>query len=93
MDILDAAAIEIPCKVCGGRYEVPLKQILLSQEMLHEGCPVQTVEECPPLSYSSLVDQEVIKELQKVWERLEEEARGAGGELRLRLGKAGRAQA
>lgn len=41
MDILEIVAIEIPCSACGGRYEVTLKQIALSQQMLHEGCPVQ----------------------------------------------------
>jgi hypothetical protein len=86
MDILESVAIEMPCQACGGRYEVPLRQILLSDKMLHDGCPVQTVEECPPLSYSSLVNEETIKELQRVWARLEEQARGAGGELKLRLG-------
>jgi len=84
MDILERLAIEIPCSACGGRYEVTLKQILLSQEMLHEGCPVQVVDECPPLAYSGLVDRQIIQELQTVWGRLEEEARGAGGEARFK---------
>ena len=84
MDILEKLAIEIPCGACGGRYEVTLKQVLLSQEMLHEGCPVQRVDECPPLAYSGLVDREIIQELQTVWDRLEEKARGAGGEVKLR---------
>jgi hypothetical protein len=84
MNILEAVAIEIPCSACGGRYEVTLKQVALSQGMMHEGCPVQVVDECPPLAYSGLVDQEVIEELQRVWARLEEKAHGAGGEVRLR---------
>jgi hypothetical protein len=84
MDILEKLTIEIPCSACGGRYEVTLKQILLSQEMLHEGCPVQIVDECPPLAYSGLVDREIIQELQTVWNRLEAKARGAGGEVKLR---------
>ena len=46
MDILEIVAIEIPCSARGGRYEVTLKQIALSQQMLHEGCPVQVVDEC-----------------------------------------------
>lgn len=65
MDILEKVAIEFPCKACGGRYEVTLKQVLLSQEMLHEGCPVQIVDECPPLVYSGLADQEIIQELKE----------------------------
>lgn len=84
MDVLDLVAIEIPCSACGGRYEVTLKQIALSQKMIHEGCPVQVVDECPPLAYSGLVDQELIQDLQKVWVRLEEEARKASGELKVR---------
>jgi hypothetical protein len=75
-DILESIAIEIPRSACGGRYEVTLKQIGLSQQMLHEGCPVQVVDECPPLAYFGLVDQELVQELQKVWVRLEEKARG-----------------
>ena len=31
MDILEIVAIEIPCSACGGRYEVTLKQVALSQ--------------------------------------------------------------
>ena len=50
--------------------------------MLHEGCPVQVVDECR-LSLTRLVDQELVQELQKVWVRLEERARGATGELKL----------
>lgn len=84
MDILEKLAIEIPCSACGGRYEVPLKQVLLSREMLHEGCPVQIVDECPPLAYSVIVDREILQELQTEWDRLEEKARGAGGEVKLR---------
>lgn len=83
MDILKIVAIEIPCSACGGRYEVTLKQIALSQQMIHEECPVQVVDECPPLVYSGLVDQALIEDLQKVWVRLEEKARGASGELKL----------
>jgi len=84
MDILDLVAIEVPCSACGGRYEITLKQIALSQQMIHEGCPVQVVEECPPVAYSGLVDQELIQDLRKVWVRLEEEARKASGELKVR---------
>jgi hypothetical protein len=87
MDILERVVIEIPCSACGGRYEVTLKQVLLSQGMMHEGCPIQIVDECPALAYSGLVDEEVIQELQRVWARLEEKAHGASGELKLRAGQ------
>jgi hypothetical protein len=84
MDILEKLAIEIPCNACGGRYDVTLKQVLLSQKMLHEGCPVQVADECPPLAYFGLVDRDIIQELQTVWARLEENTRSTGGELKLR---------
>ncbi len=64
----------------GGRYEVTPKQVALSQKMLHEGCPVQAVTECPSLAYSDLADPEIIQDLLGVWVRLEEKTRGAGGE-------------
>jgi hypothetical protein len=86
MDILERLAVEVPCSTCGGRYEVTIKQVLLSQEMLHEGCPVQNANECPPLAYSELIDSETIKDLQRIWARLEEKLRGAGGEIKLRCG-------
>jgi hypothetical protein len=86
MDILEFVAIEIPCVACGGRYEVTLKQVALSQKMLHEGCPIRVETECPPLAQSGLVDQELIQELQSIWGRLEEKVRGTGGELKLRRG-------
>jgi hypothetical protein len=83
MDILEIVAIEIPCSACGGRYEVTLKQIALSQQMLHEGCPVQVVDDGPPLAYSGLVDQKLGQELQKNLDAPRGKARGASGELKL----------
>jgi len=86
MDILESVAIEIPCVACGGRYEVTLKQITLSQKMLHDGCPIRIETECPPLAQSGLVNQELVQEFQSIWGRLEEKARETGGELKLRRG-------
>jgi hypothetical protein len=83
MDILEMIGIEIPCRSCGGRYEVSLKKIALSQQMLHEGCPVRAETECPPLFLSGFVDQELTQDLQKLWSRLEKEARGVNGEVKL----------
>lgn len=87
MDILEMVAIEIPCRTCGGRYEVSLKKIALSQQMLHEGRPVLPETECPPLFLSSFVDQELTPELtqdlQEIWLRLEKEAHGVNGEVKL----------
>ena len=83
MDILEMVAIEIPCRTCGGRYEVSLKKIALSQQMLHDGCPVRAETECPPLFLSGFVDRELTQDLQRIWSRLEKEARGVNGEVKL----------
>ncbi len=87
MDILEAIAIESRCPTCGGQYEVSLRQILLSQNMLHEGCPVEDQRECPPLFFADLADREVIRELERVWLRLEEKTRTAGMKLLLHGGQ------
>jgi hypothetical protein len=83
MDILEAIAIELPCGACGGRYEVALKHVLLSQHMLHEGCPVPShfMSEYAPVNYADLVDRGLLEELQQAWRRLEENARATGIEL------------
>ena len=83
MDILDVAVIQLPCSACGSRYELPLKQVLLSQNMLHEGCPVDVPTECPPTAYANLVKRELIEQLQRTWLELEGNAHAAGGSLLL----------
>lgn len=83
MDILDSIAIMIPCVVCGGRSEVTLKQVALSQKMMHDGCPVHDERECPPQYYAPLIDRQLVQDLRQLWARLEQEAQAAGGELRL----------
>ena len=58
---------------------MPLRDIVLSHGMLHEGCPVSEETECPPLAQSKLIGFRLLEDLQHVWERLEEGARAAGG--------------
>jgi hypothetical protein len=81
MDILDLTAISLICSSCGGRYQVPLQQVLLSQDMLRHGCPVTEESECPPVVYARLLDRELLQQLQELWRSLEEKAQAAGGEL------------
>ena len=85
MNILEDVAIEVPCVVCGGHYPISLAKVLLSEHMLHAGCPVPMpyTTECPPLYYGHLIDPELIHELQRVWLRLEENAAAVGGQLQL----------
>lgn len=86
MDILEAVAIELRCVACGAHYEITLRQVLISEQMLHEGCPVpiQYTNECTPLYYAGLVGRGLILEFEQAWLRLEERAPAAGGKLVLR---------
>lgn len=81
MNILDVVAISLPCHSCGGNYQVPLKDVLLSHTMLHQGCPVSQETECPPIFQSRLFERGEVEELQRLWSRLENHARSDGGEL------------
>jgi hypothetical protein len=81
MNILDAVAISLPCHSCGGNYQVPLRDVLLSHRMLHQGCPVSQETECPPLFQSRLFERGDIEELQRAWSQLETRAQADGGEL------------
>lgn len=81
MNILDAVAISLPCHSCGGNYQVPLRDVLLSHKMLHQGCPSFQESECPPVFQSRLFERGDIEELQHAWSRLESRARSDGGEL------------
>ncbi len=81
MDILSVAAIRLPCSWCGEPYEVPLRAILLSHKIMHEGCPVAEETECPPVFQSRLVSEPALRALDQAWRRLERRAAADGGEL------------
>ena len=81
VDILNSIGIRVRCPGCGNMYTVPLRDVLLSHELLHEGCPVAEETECPPLFQSRLAPQAAIEALARAWREIEERARGDGGEL------------
>ena len=81
VDILNSIGIRIRCPNCGDAYAVPLRDVLLSHELLHEGCPVAEETECPPLFQSRLAPRPAIEALARAWREIEERARGDGGEL------------
>lgn len=81
MDILSVAAIRLPCSWCGGSYEVPLRDILLSHQIMHEGCPAPVETECPPVFQSRLAAEGAVNALRQAWRRVERRAAADGGEL------------
>lgn len=82
-DILAAVAVDLNCNACGRRYAVTLRQILLSQQAMHEGCLARFDSECPPVVYAPLLEGRLIDEFLQAWKRLEGAAHAAGGELSL----------
>src|SRR5512144_144163 len=87
MNILDAIGIRLSCKSCGQTYEVPLRDIMMSHDLLeHQGCPISEDTECPPLAQIFLAEDKDISDLKGAWQRLQERARKDGGELVLMCG-------
>jgi hypothetical protein len=83
MNILEVLSVQIS-RIPSGFYEVPLSDILLSHQMLEQGCPVQDETECPPLFQTRLISREVLNEFVKAWSRLEASVRQDGGEIVVR---------
>jgi len=81
MDILNSIAIRIPCPNCHGAYMVPLRDILLSHELLHQGCQIAQETECPPPFQARLAPRPEIEALDRAWRAIEDRARMDGGEL------------
>ena len=81
MDILSLIAIRLPCLQCRDSYVVPLRDILLSHQIMHEGCPVAAETECPPVFQVRLASHSEIKALEQAWRRMEYRASADGGEL------------
>jgi hypothetical protein len=81
MDVLSLAGIRLQCFQCGGSYLVPLRDILLSHQIMHEGCPVAAETECPPVFQSRLASHWAVNALDEAWRRLEHCAQTDGGEL------------
>ncbi len=91
MNILDCVAIRLPCPQCDACYDVPLRDVLLSHEIIaHEGCPasVEGESECPPAFQRRLFSANEVRLFEEAWRRLEQHARGDGGELVLLPGGA-----
>lgn len=78
IDILQHVSVSVPCPACGQHYDVPLRQVLLSQQMLHEGCPVATETECPQVTYAVLVNEAILADFQRSWARLVAQVRHSG---------------
>lgn len=84
MNILEVLSVQMPCTSGRTSYEVPLNDILLSHQMVEEGCPIQDETECPALFQTRLISREVLDDFVKVWSRLDASVRQNGGEVVVR---------
>jgi hypothetical protein len=81
LDLLQHVGVLVPCATCGQHYTVNLRDVLASQEMIHEGCPVCREPACQPLSYAALADEGAAREFERAWIQLLAKVRTAGFEL------------
>jgi hypothetical protein len=84
LDLLQHVAVLVPCAACGQHYTVSLRDVLMSQEMMHDGCPVCHETECLPLTYAALADESALREFDQSWSRLLERVRVIGFDLTIR---------
>ncbi len=78
VDILQYVSVKVPCAGCGSHYEVPLRQILVSHQLLHEGCPVTSETGCPQVIYAALLNEAVLREFERSWSHLIAHVRDGG---------------
>lgn len=81
LDLLEHVEILVPCAGCGQHYGVSLRDVLLSQDTMHEGCPVPHETECPQLTYAALADDAALHELEQSWTAFSRKVHAAGFDL------------
>ena len=84
VDLLQHVAVLVPCAACGQHYTVSLRDVLMSQDMLHNGCPVCHETECLPLTYAALADESAVREFDQSWIQLRQKVQAVGFELTIR---------
>src|SRR5690606_15225697 len=80
-DLMEAIGVELPCLGCNQSYRVSLRSIRLSQTAMDEGCQMRHFADCPPAGFANLIDPALLAELERLVERIELAADGAGGRL------------
>jgi hypothetical protein len=70
-DPLSHVEVEVACNICGDSYSVSGSTIRESQRLLAQGCTGTSLFECDAAFYATLLEPEVIAELERAWARLE----------------------
>lgn len=72
-------AIKLPCGICGGTYEVPLRWIERAHGALRAGCPGTDYQACPYAAFGDLVPEDTFAEHNCMMHRLSRVAEMLGG--------------
>jgi len=83
LDLLQPVAVPVPCAASGQHYTVSLRDVLLSQDMRHEGCPVCHETECL-LTCAALADEAAVRDFERRWLQLLRQVRADGFDLTIR---------
>ena len=78
-DLLARINVEVACSTCHSSYEVPAAVIRESQRVLAEGCSGTSLFECEASFYASLVEPQVIADLERAWTSFQRSATTHGG--------------
>jgi hypothetical protein len=81
LDLLQHVAVLVPCAACGQHYTVSVRDVLMSQDMIHAGCPVCHETDCLPLTYAALADEAAVREFEQSWIQLRRKVRAGGFDL------------
>lgn len=81
LDLLQHVAVRVPCLSCGQHYSVSLRHVLMSQDVVQEGCPACHETACLPLTYAALADEATLREFEQSWTRLSHAVQTAGFDL------------
>ena len=84
LDLLQHVAVFVPCAACGQQDTVSLRDVLMSQDMMHDGCRVCHETECLLLAYAALADESAVRELDQSWRQPRQKVQTAGFELTIR---------
>ena len=81
LDLLQQITVSVPCVACGQHYNVSLRDVLTSQDMFHDDCPVCHQSECLPRTYAALADEAALRDFEQSWSRLLHKVQVAGFDL------------
>lgn len=78
-DLLSRVEVVVCCNICQASYAIPGSMIRESQRLLAEGCTGTSLFECDASFYATLIEPEVIANLERAWASFQQSATSHGG--------------